>query len=142
MASLRRPVAAAGAVMISRGVTVLNVSAEDSVVKLSGASARSPSTSSTASSVGVLVVSATVSLSVSLGGYVGCVRCSRPSDGSAYCATWVISNGVGCCAWCGCAGPAYTLSFDSMVRPRLLCGSMPLMAFSTARSGCLSSRSA
>src|SRR4029079_2397499 len=145
MACLRRPVAAAGAVMISRGVTVVNDSVEDSEVKLSGASsatASSATASSAMSLVGGAVVSATF-LSVSL--VVTVLRGHGQHwvwiDRRAYCATWVISNGVGAWAWCGCEGPAYTFSLDSIARPRVLCGSIPFTAFSTARSGCFSSRS-
>src|SRR5262249_53471142 len=58
-----------------------------------------------------------------------------------HCATWPISNGTGCWAWCGCSGPAYTFSLDSICRPRLLCGSIPLTAFSMARRGFFSRRS-
>src|SRR5690606_10648887 len=58
-----------------------------------------------------------------------------------HCSTWVISKGTGCWARCGCSGPAYTLSFFSMRRPSRFFGSMPRTAFSTARSGCLSSNS-
>src|SRR4051794_23008538 len=65
MASLRRPVAAPGAVTISRGAGALNDSAEDSDVKLSGTD--SVASMSVVSSVVVVsaVVSATVSLSFS-----------------------------------------------------------------------------
>src|SRR6267378_1698258 len=55
-----------------------------------------------------------------------------------YCATWVISYGLGCCAPCGWSGPAYTLSLRSVLRPRVFFGSIPRTAFSTARSGWLS----
>src|SRR4051795_7655394 len=50
-------------------------------------------------------------------------------------ATCLISKVWGCCAAWGCSGPAYTFSFLSICRPRLLCGSMPLTARSTTRSG-------
>src|SRR5690348_11597473 len=59
----------------------------------------------------------------------------------AGCATWVMVKGVGCCAWCGWSGPAYTFSLRSMFRPSVFLGSMPLTAFSTSRSGRLASSS-
>src|SRR5690242_7191392 len=57
-----------------------------------------------------------------------------------YCAIWVISYGLGCCAPCGWSGPAYTLSLRSVLRPRVFFGSIPRTAFSTARSGWLAIR--
>src|SRR6266511_4348271 len=67
--------------------------------------------------------------------------CHDGSLVSAHCAICLISNGTGCCAACGCSGPAYTLSFLMRRRPSLLCGSMPLTASSIARSGRLVSSS-
>src|SRR6266508_984092 len=60
--------------------------------------------------------------------------CHDGSLVSAHCAICLISNGTGCCAACGCSGPAYTLSFLMRRRPSLLCGSMPFTASSIARS--------
>src|SRR5690606_20410709 len=58
-----------------------------------------------------------------------------------YWATWVRAYGFGCCAACGCSGPAYTLSLRNWARPREFFGSIPRTAFSTARVGCFSSSS-
>ncbi len=44
---------------------------------------------------------------------------------------------TGCCAACGCSGPATTCSFLIMERPRLFFGSMPRTAFSITHSGLL-----
>src|SRR6266545_2053142 len=52
-----------------------------------------------------------------------------------YWEIWVISNGLGCWAVCGCSGPAYTLSFLSICRLRRFFGSMPQTAFSTTLRG-------
>src|SRR4051794_22108322 len=46
--------------------------------------------------------------------------------------TCLISKGFAFWAACGCSGPAYTLSFFSIWRPRRFLGSMPQTAFSTA----------
>src|SRR3712207_1518386 len=56
-------------------------------------------------------------------------------EGGGHWATCLISKFWGCWAACGCSGPAYTFSFLSICRPRLLCGSMPLTARSMTRSG-------
>src|SRR5450830_1879945 len=64
-----------------------------------------------------------------------------PSEADAYWATWVISNGCGCCAACGCSAPAYTLSLLIWVFDREFFDSMPRTAFSTARSGRVARRS-
>ena len=52
----------------------------------------------------------------------GVPRGQRPTGtgcagGRPVWAICVISNGTGCCAWCGWSGPAYTLSLRSMPRP-------------------------
>src|SRR5690606_3605855 len=47
-----------------------------------------------------------------------------------------ISRAAGCCASCGCVGPAYTFSFFRISRPRLFFGSIPFTASSITRSGC------
>src|SRR5262245_13584475 len=47
----------------------------------------------------------------------------------------------GCCAACGCCGPAYTLTFFTIARPSRFRGTMPFTAFSTTRSGCFASTS-
>src|SRR5262245_27415567 len=46
-----------------------------------------------------------------------------------------LGNAWGCCAWCGCSPPRYTLSFRAIARPSLVFGSMPVTAHSTTRSG-------
>src|SRR6185503_11396680 len=48
-------------------------------------------------------------------------------------------RGSGFCAWCGCSGPAYTLSLWRICRPSAFLGSMPFTASSITRSGCLAS---
>src|SRR6476661_3190854 len=62
--------------------------------------------------------------------------------GQDYWATWVISKVLGCWAACGCSAPRYTFSLPSCWAAREFLGSMPLMAFSTARTGLVSSSSA
>src|SRR5262245_31004351 len=59
----------------------------------------------------------------------GCARCHGGPQ---------ISSCFGCCATCGCALPANTWSFLNICRPRIVFGSMPLTAYSIARSGCCS----
>src|SRR4051794_30261859 len=78
-----------------------------------------------------------------LGGRVR--ACAGVSHGFPRCLIWclmwrlcyweicVISNGWAFCAWCGCSGPAYTLSFFSIWRPRRFLGSMPHTDCSIAR---------
>src|SRR5690606_560984 len=46
---------------------------------------------------------------------------------------------LGCCASCGCAGPAYTLRRRMRRRPMRVLGSMPHTACSSTRSGCFAS---
>ena len=45
---------------------------------------------------------------------------------------------VGFCAACGCSDPLYTFKCLNTSRPILFFGNMPLIAFSTMRSGNLS----
>src|SRR6266511_3782977 len=46
------------------------------------------------------------------------------------------ASGVGCCAACGCSGPAYTLSICfTCWRDKVVFGNIPHTAFSMTRSG-------
>src|SRR5438132_3589404 len=50
------------------------------------------------------------------------------------------TSGVGCCAACGCSGPAYTFSICfTCWRDNVVFGNIPHTAFSMARSGCFPS---
>src|SRR6266540_5518599 len=50
------------------------------------------------------------------------------------------ASGVGCCAACGCSGPAYTLSICfTCWRDKVVFGNIPHTAFSMTRSGCFPS---
>jgi hypothetical protein len=46
-----------------------------------------------------------------------------------------IAQASGFCAWCRCSGPASTCSFLIIARPRRFFGSIPRIAFSTAKAG-------
>src|SRR5437879_888004 len=51
------------------------------------------------------------------------------------------TSGCGCCAACGCVGPAYTLSICfTFWRDSVVFGNIPHTAFSITRSGCLASK--
>src|SRR6266571_4281157 len=50
------------------------------------------------------------------------------------------ASGCGCCAACGCVGPAYTFSIClTFWRDNVVFGNIPHTAFSITRSGCLAS---
>src|SRR5262249_25392826 len=74
----------------------------------------------------------------SAGGRRGCAVPHAACSSLVRCCFWALSEARNCAA-CGCSGPAYTLSFLSILRPRAVCGSMPRTVCLMTRSGCLAS---
>src|SRR5258708_25323590 len=159
LASLRRPGPPPRPVIIGRRVTRLaGPASADSVVYSDGASSSEMSfpagyslskySAASADAASIPVGSATLLfLTLPCGARPpdilrACSSDRHPGYGGRtpddYCEICRISYGCGCCAWCGGSGPAYTLSLVSVLRPSVFLGSIPLPAFSTARSGCLS----
>src|SRR4029077_6004614 len=66
--------------------------------------------------------------------HVACLSLDSRARNSVYSAA-ATSKLSGCCAWCGCSPPAYSLSLRICLRPSGPLGSMPHTASSTSLVG-------